>query len=157
MRLSLYFSVLAVAICLVFCLQFALLSNHDLNSGWDSNLQPRDTKSADYRKAQWMKLLQLRQQPTWKTTPDGAFIHIGKTAGSSLSILLTNGCHSFMPKPCRTVPDESMISKKVKTYFHGTCVLCQYFFCFSHGSGFCCCPLGRRTLTNRVFNAYYCT
>lgn len=53
--------------------------------------------------------------------PSGAFVHIGKTAGSSLSVLLRNGCHSFVPKPCRTIPalEESMASKLVESYYHG--------------------------------------
>lgn len=34
----------------------------------------------------------------------GAFIHIGKSGGSTLSKLLKNGCFSFVPKPCNEVP-----------------------------------------------------
>jgi len=50
----------------------------------------------------------------------GAFVHIGKTAGSTLSLLLRNGCHSFLPKPCRRIPaPESMASHLVGSYYHG--------------------------------------
>jgi hypothetical protein len=48
----------------------------------------------------------------------GAFIHMGKTGGSSLSLLLRNGCHSFLPHPCRKVERESMASKKIESYYH---------------------------------------
>ena len=52
----------------------------------------------------------------------GAFIHVGKTAGSTISKLLRNGCHSFVPKPCFdekyfNASHESAISK-LTTYYH---------------------------------------
>ena len=52
----------------------------------------------------------------------GAFIHIGKTAGSTISQLLRNGCHLFVPKPCRNetifpLSRENAISK-LTTYYH---------------------------------------
>ena len=48
----------------------------------------------------------------------GAFIHLGKCGGSSLSVHLRNGCHSFVRKPCRPkVANESYISK-LTTYVH---------------------------------------
>ena len=57
----------------------------------------------------------------------GAFIHVGKTGGSTLSLLLRNGCHSFVPKPCvnrhtgklfipKNATDETMVSK-LTTYY----------------------------------------
>ena len=46
------------------------------------------------------------------------FVHIGKTAGSTLSKLLRNGCHSFVPKPCRVVPNETVVSELVESYYH---------------------------------------
>ena len=52
-----------------------------------------------------------------KRNSSGAFVHIGKTGGSSLTKLLANGCHSFIEKPCRNVTNESFISKHT-TYFH---------------------------------------
>lgn len=48
----------------------------------------------------------------------GAFIHMGKTGGSAISLLLRHGCHSFMPHPCRQVPDESVASKLIESYYH---------------------------------------
>jgi hypothetical protein len=69
------------------------------------------------------------QSKTWppKTPPNntppntlGAFIHFGKTGGSTISQLLMNGCHSFVPKPCTDkppIPNESALSK-LTTYFH---------------------------------------
>ncbi len=52
----------------------------------------------------------------------GAFLHIGKTGGSTLSFQLRNGCHSFMEKPCKNETElpssqESVISK-LTSYFH---------------------------------------
>ena len=48
----------------------------------------------------------------------GAFIHMGKSAGSQLSLLLRNGCHSFMPHPCRQVANETVASKRIESYYH---------------------------------------
>ena len=50
----------------------------------------------------------------------GAFVHLGKTAGSTLSVLLQNGCHSFMPHPCREVPPafDSPANHMVNSYYH---------------------------------------
>lgn len=50
----------------------------------------------------------------------GAFLHLGKTGGSTLSSLLRNGCHShIMPKPCHVIPEseESYLSR-LSTYYH---------------------------------------
>jgi len=51
----------------------------------------------------------------------GAFIHIGKTGGSTLSLLLRNGCHSTVPKPCpsgmKNLSNESYASL-LTTYYH---------------------------------------
>jgi len=56
-------------------------------------------------------------------TPDGgAFVHMGKTGGSTLSVLLRNGCHSYMPHPCRNVTapgrPEFIASELIKSYYH---------------------------------------
>ncbi|CAB9523988.1 expressed unknown protein [Seminavis robusta] len=50
--------------------------------------------------------------------PNGAFVHIGKTGGSAVSRMLRNGCHSFMPKPCRRIPNETLASKLIQSYYH---------------------------------------
>jgi hypothetical protein len=56
----------------------------------------------------------------------GAFIHVGKTGGSTLARYLRNGCHSFVPKPCNTVNryllNESYISKTT-TYSKSKCAM----------------------------------
>jgi len=50
-----------------------------------------------------------------------AFIHIGKTGGSTLSFSLRNSCHSFVPKPCpsgkKNLSNESYASL-LTTYYH---------------------------------------
>ena len=54
-----------------------------------------------------------------RSLPSAGFVHIGKTAGSTLSLLLRNGCHSFVPKPCQNVTEpESPVSKIVDNYYH---------------------------------------
>jgi hypothetical protein len=56
--------------------------------------------------------------PTYQKTNGGAFVHMGKTGGSTLSLLLRNGCHSFMRHPCRHVANETMASKQILSYYH---------------------------------------
>jgi hypothetical protein len=50
----------------------------------------------------------------------GAFVHMGKTGGSTLSILLKNGCHSFMAHPCRNISTaiETPASRLIQSYYH---------------------------------------
>lgn len=48
----------------------------------------------------------------------GGFVHIGKTAGSTLSFLLRNGCHSFRKHPCRFIANESPASVLATNYYH---------------------------------------
>lgn len=48
----------------------------------------------------------------------GGFIHIGKTGGSTLSLLLRNGCHSFMKHPCYNISEESPASGLIEKYYH---------------------------------------
>jgi hypothetical protein len=43
---------------------------------------------------------------------------IGKTGGSTISLLLRNGCHSFVKKPCHNVPNETIVSELVTNYYH---------------------------------------
>jgi hypothetical protein len=69
-----------------------------------------------------LMLQQLRTNITskWLTPPPktaGAIIHVGKTGGSTLSSVLRNGCHSFVKKPCSTIPNETIVSR-VTTYYH---------------------------------------
>jgi hypothetical protein len=50
----------------------------------------------------------------------GALLHIGKTGGSTISGHLRNGCHSWLKKPCREIPEdeeESFVSQ-LTTYYH---------------------------------------
>jgi len=56
----------------------------------------------------------------------GAFVHLSKTGGSTLSLLLRNGCHSFVPKPCFGIernshpinPLNETAASKLTTYYH---------------------------------------
>lgn len=98
----------------------SIMGSDNNNNGVFAPATSRSTDSQERRKQQWLQLVQMRRQPSWDSLNDGAFIHMGKTGGSSISLLLRNGCHSFMPKPCRTVPLETIVSKLVGTYYHGT-------------------------------------
>lgn len=48
----------------------------------------------------------------------GAFVHIGKTGGSTISVALRNGCHSYRPHPCRNVTHETIASRLIQSYYH---------------------------------------
>ncbi|CAB9511645.1 expressed unknown protein [Seminavis robusta] len=78
----------------------------------------RTTQSQQRRHRQWVRLIQMRRQPGYEKNTNGAFIHMGKTGGSTLSLRLRNGCHSYMTKPCRSVPLETVASRLVGTYYH---------------------------------------
>lgn len=53
-------------------------------------------------------------------TANAGFIHLGKTGGSTLSVQLVNGCHSYVKKPCHHVENETAVSKLVSNYYHST-------------------------------------
>jgi hypothetical protein len=55
---------------------------------------------------------------TFQSPHGGAFVHLGKTGGSTISVVLRNGCHSFLPHPCRNVTNETIASKLVQSYYH---------------------------------------
>ncbi len=62
-------------------------------------------------------VLPLPPEPTM-----GAFLHIGKTGGSTIQQLLRNGCSYSMKKPCKSYDEfpeskENIISK-LTTYYH---------------------------------------
>jgi len=91
---------------------------------------PIDWHHSANNAAQKIKRKQSSSKPLMDTTTTSidatatatgtmGFVHMGKTAGSALSLLLRNGCHSFVnPKPCHVVPNETMVSKLVGTYYH---------------------------------------
>jgi hypothetical protein len=58
------------------------------------------------------------QRPSNGERP-GGFIHLSKSGGSTLSLLIRNGCHSFVKKPCRNVTNETVASKLIENYYHG--------------------------------------
>ena len=71
---------------------------------------------------QQQQQLQMQEGPTMPPQSSSydtfGFIHIGKTAGSTTSNLLRNGCHS-LTKSCRkNIPNESTVSKLVEHYYH---------------------------------------
>ena len=88
----------------------------------DENVMTNDTVSVppvkafsekDERLQNWLQSISLLPPNT-----TGAFLHLGKTGGSTLASQLRHGCHSFIPKPCRhDIPNESVISF-LTTYYH---------------------------------------
>jgi len=107
---------------------------HDVNAVHGTGiLVAPDTNTKQKEKSEDSSLTQLQTKArmllankTNSLPPDslGAFIHIGKTGGSTLSILLKNGCHSWLPKPCqyrytfeKTLRLESALSN-LTTYYH---------------------------------------
>ena len=64
----------------------------------------------------WTRIF-LENRPFPPDTP-GAFVHVGKTAGSTLSMELRMGCHSWVRQPCnQRAFNETMVSK-LTTYIH---------------------------------------
>jgi len=71
-----------------------------------------DQDHPDHRRRNRRRYLTMPPQESSEHTV--GFIHVGKTAGSTISQLLRNGCTSFIEGPCRTnIPNESQISKVV--------------------------------------------
>ena len=52
----------------------------------------------------------------------GAFLHLGKTGGTTLCQVLRNCCHSWLHKPCKNstqlLPSHEHLLSKTSTYFH---------------------------------------
>jgi len=100
----------------------------DVNAVNGTGILVADTNTKQKEKSEDSSLTQLQTKArmllankTNSLPPDslGAFIHIGKTGGSTLSILLKNGCHSWLPKPCagyRFGKDSAL--SKLTTYYH---------------------------------------
>lgn len=49
----------------------------------------------------------------------GAFIHLGKTGGSTLTSFLRNGCIHHLRKPCSVIANETIASRLITHYYHG--------------------------------------
>ena len=61
------------------------------------------------------------EQENYSHLQNGAFIHLGKTGGSTLAQFLANACHSFVKKPCPhkdPLLTNNAVSRKVSTYYH---------------------------------------
>jgi hypothetical protein len=71
--------------------------------------------------------LSTNDPPLPPHTP-GAFIHVGKTGGSTLSLYQKNACHSFVRKPCRRNPANESYIFKTTTYSKSKRVLLPYFY-----------------------------
>ena len=82
----------------------------------------QNTSDNNTTEIQQQQQLQMHEGPTMPPQSSSydtfGFIHIGKTAGSTTSNLLRNGCHS-LTKSCRkNIPNESTVSKLVEHYYH---------------------------------------
>jgi hypothetical protein len=100
-------------------ISFLLLLN--LHSQSFQRFQPSDPAQANII-SDGLMLQQLRtaisdEKPQRVPKTAGALIHVGKTGGSTLASVLRNGCHSFVPKPCKPVQNETIVSR-VTTYYH---------------------------------------
>jgi hypothetical protein len=147
---KLYLFVLLGAAVLVFCIDvFLLRTTNDVNSrrGHDvpawivrqqqqhqqhqrtSLIQDKYSRRLERRNSlRDGRLQQQPQQPSSRSSSSGgAFVHIGKTGGSTISKLLRNGCHAVYPKPCRNVTNETIISQLVSDYYHGKSFLYLLF------------------------------
>ena len=98
-----------------------LESEHDDESDEIMKPEKQDDERADEDLDSNSHHLGLALDPVPETRQrfdGGAMVHMGKTAGSAISLLLRNGCHSFQPHPCRNVTDESIASKLIHSYYH---------------------------------------
>ena len=90
--------------------------------------QQNRTNGIIIRKQQYQRPTMAPQNSSRDTI---GYIHIGKTGGSTISNLLRNGCNSFSSSssssgntPCHpNIPNETIVSKLVEYYYHGTFVL----------------------------------
>jgi hypothetical protein len=56
---------------------------------------------------EWLSMVATNSNSLLPPDTPGAFLHLAKTGGSTLSHLLRHGCHStVLPKPCRNVTAE---------------------------------------------------
>jgi hypothetical protein len=86
----------------------ALMSNYEADRPSQIDNDPsKDMLSSD------IKSFSTQQSPY-----GGAFVHIGKTGGSTISVALRNGCHSYRPHPCRNVTKETIASRLIQSYYH---------------------------------------
>jgi len=90
------------------------------------NEKTATTTSIDYirHEIETILLLPNSSLPVPPNKTLAAFIHIGKTGGSSIAVNLRNGCHSWLPKPCKREKmlhfsaDFSTPLSKLSTYYH---------------------------------------
>ncbi|CAB9506810.1 unknown protein (Partial), partial [Seminavis robusta] len=81
------------------------------------------TNSSKNKKTQQTTIHDINKEAPYAHLKDGAFIHLGKTGGSTLAGLLRDGCHSFLPHPCENHPiidsdQETQASLKTPHYYH---------------------------------------
>ena len=99
----------------------------------------QNTSDNNTTEIQQQQQLQMHEGPTMPPQSSSydtfGFIHIGKTAGSTTSNLLRNGCHS-LTKSCRkNIPNESTVSKLVKHYYHVS-YFSFFFLSFTRNNSF---------------------
>lgn len=100
----------------------ATITLHDEQASTSSSFLSRNnvtSKALEQKINDWLMTgVNDSMLPKPPHTP-GAFIHVGKTGGSTLSSQLRNGCHSWVNKPCSQFPitNESRLSI-FTTYYH---------------------------------------
>ena len=95
----------------------------------------RSTTATELERTTATRSVVSRSNPSWKTNNEiqtwlepqshfsppktpGAFLHLSKTGGSTLSLQLRNGCHSFVKKPCRSIAGHESHVSRLSTYYH---------------------------------------
>lgn len=102
---------------------FSSTRSHTLNEKLETqkplSLLSQETPKKKQAGLKYLPQWDPNQKATSSSEKQGAFIHMGKTGGSTLSLLLRNGCHSYMAHPCRVIPPpESPASLLISTYYH---------------------------------------
>ena len=93
----------------------SLQDGHSLN--FENGLRISNSKS-NFTFNSTKKSLKVDAATASASSTSAGFVHVGKTGGSTLSMLLRNGCHSFVRKPCHIVPNETSTSRLVQAYYH---------------------------------------
>lgn len=118
------------------------------------NSDPSPSSSVIHPSKPKPKFKRQTMAPQESSHNTAGFIHVGKTGGSTISKLLRNGCTSFVEGPCRTIENESIVSKMVVRQFRcgierSTVGLLKFSFRL-----FPCLRARNTTITCRTFIGY---
>jgi hypothetical protein len=119
---------------ILFCIAFNSFLTYTANTPVESLSVPYDGTSPERglqpprpkRRPKYSDLV-LTMAPQNSSEHTVGMVHVGKTAGSTISQLLRNGCTSFVRGTCRNITNESEVSKRVvrRTEARCLCVWCD--------------------------------